>query len=161
MRLPRNASSNGQLHLACYIRRALSSFQPGIEDLKFQKMTTVEIGYIGSMRTAKFIRYNRNPIYTRFLPFGTICRKNLSDISDYPMYQIIRCNRVRFFWVLLYVIAQRIITSLSDDVMTIESKPFFLHHRLFKLCGMGVISHQNTGRKCGHFMWAYHFHGPI
>ena len=50
---------------------------------------TVEFGYIGSLRTAKFIRYIRNPIYTRnFLLFPKMGTENfiryirLSDMTE-------------------------------------------------------------------------------
>ena len=55
-------------------------------------MNTVELGYIISLRTAKFIRYIRNPIYTReLILFGNIGMENfiqyirLCDIPDYPI----------------------------------------------------------------------------
>ena len=47
---------------------------------------TVELGYIGSMRTAKFIQYIGNPISTRkLLLFLLLGPKTLSNISDYTI----------------------------------------------------------------------------
>ena len=48
---------------------------------------TVQLGYIGFLRTATFSPIYPSPIYTRkLLLFCTMGRIILSDISDYPIY---------------------------------------------------------------------------
>ena len=76
-------------------------------------LNTVELGYVGSLRLAKFLRYIRNPIYTRkFLLFCTIIRPKIS--SNYPIYTIIRYNRVLYIRNLLYQ-SQKIFRFVWDS----------------------------------------------